>query len=295
MKETNKKEMPLLSTEDIEVKVKQVTKTGALALLYKTARTDRKYLNMVYGPMNWTSNYKEIKDNLYCGIGVRENSDQDFVWKWDCGIESRADEQGNEKKGEASDAFKRAGYQWNIGEELYTAPMIFLNVATEQDKNGNWKLKDPYARYVVTDIEYNQDTRTIIKLKIANEKNNIIVFEYQLPTTGARALKMKETVKTIEEDNNLKNNNTVESKEESPMAMNFKDEDIFKPSLSSLINSIGHIVKKMSIQEGSIAKYSQIIQEITGGNTFKCNAATDDDYNIVEKIYNKLKELGYEE
>ena len=47
MKETNKKEIPLLSTEDIEVKVKQVTKTGALALLYKTARTDRKYLNIV--------------------------------------------------------------------------------------------------------------------------------------------------------------------------------------------------------------------------------------------------------
>ena len=65
-------DIPLLTSEDIEVKVKQVTKSGALALLYKTARVDRRILNEVFGVLNWTNDYKVVKDNLYCGIGIRE-------------------------------------------------------------------------------------------------------------------------------------------------------------------------------------------------------------------------------
>ena len=81
-----------LKSDEIEVKVKQITAKGCLLLLYKTARTDRQILDEVFGAMNWTSDYKDIKGNLYCGIGCRENEEKPFVWKWDCGIESREDE-----------------------------------------------------------------------------------------------------------------------------------------------------------------------------------------------------------
>lgn len=260
------KKMPLLSTDDIEVKVKQVTKTGALALLYKTARTDRKYLNEFFGPMNWTSDYKVIKDNLYCGIGARANSSDPFVWKWDCGIESREDDEGNQKKGEASDAFKRAGYQWGIGEELYTAPKnIWLDVLTVQDGN-KYKLQDPYAQYVVTEIEYNQETRVITHLTIANAKSNVEVYHYDMATTGATAQKMSKTVSGISATPS-------------------------KPSLSKLVTEIGNIVKKIYEKNGNAEAYENIVAEVAEPG-FKCNKATQDQYETVEKIYNKLLELG---
>ena len=119
-------EFRLLNADEIEVKVKQVTEKGAVALLYKTARTDMALLDETVGAENWQTDYREIKGNMYCGIGIWFDSERGYVWKWNCGTESREDGEGNEKKGEASDAFKRAGTLWGIGRELYTAPFIFL-------------------------------------------------------------------------------------------------------------------------------------------------------------------------
>lgn len=160
-----------LRKEEIEVKIKQVTKKGAIALLYKTARTDMAVLDETFGAMNWTDDYKEIKGNLYCGIGVRKSEDKPFVWKWDCGVESREDREGNEKKGEASDSFKRAGFKWGIGRELYTAPFIFLKVPTEFD-GKKYKLVDEYQRFYVGGIDY-IDGR-ISKLLIIDDKHKVV-------------------------------------------------------------------------------------------------------------------------
>ena len=135
----------LLRENDIEVKVKKVTEKGAILLLYKTARTDMDILDEAVGQENWTDDYKEIKGNLYCGIGIR--TEQGWVWKWDCGIESREDGEGNEKKGEASDAFKRAGFRWGIGRELYSSPFIFIPAegVRIQQNNGKFRTYDSFA------------------------------------------------------------------------------------------------------------------------------------------------------
>lgn len=86
-----------LTADEIEVKVKQVKENGLVCLLYKTARTDMDLLDETVGAGNWTNDYKEIKGNLYAGIGIiQENGG--IQWKWDCGIESREDEEGNQKK-----------------------------------------------------------------------------------------------------------------------------------------------------------------------------------------------------
>ena len=159
------KEIRLLEPEDIEVKVKKVIEGKALLLLYKTARVDMAILDEVFGPENWSNDYKEIKGNLYCGIGIRENADHDFIWKWDCGIESREDEEGNQKKGEASDAFKRAGFKIGIGRELYTAPVLWIDADTVTDEKKNIKLKDKSARYSVKEIEYT-DNKAISRVVI---------------------------------------------------------------------------------------------------------------------------------
>ena len=162
---------PLLNADQIEVKVKQVTAKGAILLLYKTARTDMELLDSVVGPMNWAVDYREIKGNLYCGIGITEDGDR-WVWKWDCGIESRADGDGNEKKGEASDAFKRAGFKWGIGRELYTSPFIFVKVPTEKNDRGRYELQDKFMRFSVDEIGY--DERTISKLVIVDSNGNTV-------------------------------------------------------------------------------------------------------------------------
>ncbi len=163
---------PLLTADQIEVKVKKVTEKGATLLLYKTARTDMELLDAVVGPMNWAVDYREIKGNLYCGIGITEDGEH-WVWKWDCGIESRADGDGNEKKGEASDAFKRAGFKWGVGRELYSSPFTFAKMETVfNEKRNCYELKDKFVRFKVAEIAY--EGRTVSRLVITDNKGYVV-------------------------------------------------------------------------------------------------------------------------
>lgn len=166
--------MRLLNANEIEVKVKQVKDNGIAVLLYKTARTDMDLLDETYGPENWQCEYEEIKGNMYCKIGVWFDKLSQWVWKQDCGIESREDGEGNEKKGEASDAFKRAGFKWGIGRELYTAPFIWISA--DYAKIEKYKNKDAYYTkdtFSVSKIEYN-DKREIKLIEIVNSKGKTV-------------------------------------------------------------------------------------------------------------------------
>lgn len=133
-----------LKPDEIEVRVGGVFKSGVTFLLYKNARVDQSILDETVGEMNWQRDHKEVKGNLYCGIGIWDDPKNQWVWKWDCGVESRKDSDGNEKKGEASDSFKRAGTNWGIGRELYTSPFIYLQCATNPKANGKgYELNNP--------------------------------------------------------------------------------------------------------------------------------------------------------
>lgn len=166
----------LLTADDIEVKVKQVSAKGAVLLLYKTARTDMDILDETVGAENWKADYKEIKGNLYCAISIYDKEKGDWIEKWDCGIESREDGDGNEKKGEASDAFKRAGFRWGIGRELYTSPFVWVsdeNMTIEQ-YNGKYKTND---RFSVKSISYDSNRR-VNHLTIVNDKTRKVVYRF---------------------------------------------------------------------------------------------------------------------
>lgn len=168
------KQIPLLKANDIDVKIKKVDSDGVQILLYKTSRVDMAILDEVFGAENWQDDYKEIKGNLYCGIGTRENKNDEFIWKWDCGIESREDEEGNQKKGEASDAFKRAGFKVGIGRELYTAPK-FMKIKCPVEKNSKGKLEPAkgYRYFNVKEIKYNE-RREITKVIISTLNGEIV-------------------------------------------------------------------------------------------------------------------------
>ncbi len=164
------KKIRKLKAEEIEVKVKQITAKGCLLLLFKTARVDMQILDETYTPMNWQCDYKVVNNNLYCGIGIKTNNE--WVWKWDCGIESKEDGEGNEAKGEASDAFKRAGFKVGIGRELYTTPFLWASVETVLD-GQKYQLKNKYQKFYVDKISY--DGNNICYIKILDDKNNKII------------------------------------------------------------------------------------------------------------------------
>jgi len=86
---------------------------GNTNLAYIDARDVMDLLDDVCGPENWQKDYKVLDGKMYCGIGIFINDK--WVWKWDMGTESEFEAE----KGEASDAFKRAGICWGVGRFLY--------------------------------------------------------------------------------------------------------------------------------------------------------------------------------
>lgn len=109
-----------LTKDDIECRVQSVKKNGLVLLLYKNARVDMNILDESVGAENWQREHYECKGNLFCKVGIK--CGDEWVWKSDCGVESNTEAQ----KGESSDSFKRACFNWGIGRELYTAPFIWI-------------------------------------------------------------------------------------------------------------------------------------------------------------------------
>ena len=190
---------PALGAGDIDVKIKQVGKGGSVALLYKDARVDMKLLDQIVGSTNWKSTYQEIKGNLYCTVSIYDHEKKEWVGKEDCGIESREDD-GNEKKGESSDAFKRACFKWGLGRELYTAPFIFITSSKLPVKsldNGRFELEDKFSRLSVKSIDYDKD-KNIKSLVIVDSKGN------EVYSFGNHSYKKTEVeIKPLDETNNL--------------------------------------------------------------------------------------------
>ena len=156
-----------LTADDVECRVAQCSEKGVSVLLYKDARVDMRLLDETIGAENWQCDYKTIDGKMYCGIGCRFK-DGEWVWKWDTGTPSNMESQ----KGEASDAFKRAGFKWGIGRELYTAPFIWVPADKCKklfQSNGKWKCYDDFR---VADMAV--DDGRIMRLQICNASNRMV-------------------------------------------------------------------------------------------------------------------------
>lgn len=168
------KDFRLLNPDEIECRVSRVTEKGVVLLLYKTARTDADILDETVGSASWMNDFKIIDGVLYGGIGIYDSHRGEWVWKWDAGTESNTEAE----KGRASDAFKRAGFKWGIGRELYSSPFVFI-------PSGKCNIKDVNGRKVCNDVfdvaeigydEKERVSRLVITLK------DTIVFEWGEPT-----------------------------------------------------------------------------------------------------------------
>ena len=90
-----------------------------------------------------------------------------WVWKQDVGIESYTEKE----KGQASDSFKSACFNWGIGRELYTAPFIWIpSDACEIKKSGR---KDKNGKFPAGTINYLANEKLIKYAKIAEKSGNM--------------------------------------------------------------------------------------------------------------------------
>ena len=169
--------IPLLTADDIECRVHSVIENkksgavGAILLLYKDARVDMRILDEVFGSMGWQRSHEVINGNLFCNIDIWDNDKQGWVRKQDVGVESNTEKE----KGQASDSFKRAGFNVGIGRELYTAPFTYVTLENgecyKDPKSGNWRV-NAAVKFAVSHIAYN-DRREITGLTIIDKTGKV--------------------------------------------------------------------------------------------------------------------------
>jgi hypothetical protein len=168
-----------LRADEIECRVQSCKENGLVLLLYKDARVDMNILDETVGSANWQREHYECKGNLFCRVGInipKIDVDKEgegkvvdrWVWKSDCGTESNTEAQ----KGEASDSFKRACFNWGIGRELYTAPFTWIPA----DK-CNIKDKKCFDKFIVEKIII--ENKQIVALAIYNTSKGCRAFVWQ--------------------------------------------------------------------------------------------------------------------
>lgn len=157
------KEFRTLKPTEIQVRPTDTKYNGgAMLLLYKDARVDMQILDETVGQENWQKRYYEVKGNLYCSVGIR--IDNEWIWKDDCGVESNTECE----KGEASDAFKRACFNWGVGRELYSTPKIKIQCPDSYYYNDKMTMT-----FTVADIAFNE-AKQCTKLVIVDRFNNVV-------------------------------------------------------------------------------------------------------------------------
>ena len=173
----------LLKADEIECRVAVIKENGLSLLLYKDARVDQRILDETFGPFGWKRSHQSIEGNLYCTVEIYDKATGEWVAKQDVGTMSYSEKE----KGQASDSFKRACFNWGIGRELYTAPFIWIPAAKaeivykeDQNKVKRVSCNDHFS---VSSIQYNDD-REICALVIVNGRGQTV---YELKEKGAGA------------------------------------------------------------------------------------------------------------
>lgn len=171
-----------LTAEDIECRVQSVKQNGLVLLLYKDARCDMRILDETAGAEYWQREHYECKGNLFCRVGINFGGNvstkdgipyEKWVWKSDCGTESNTEAE----KGEASDSFKRACFNWGIGRELYTSPFIWIPADKCNINNGKC-----FDKFSVEKIKI--EDKRITGLAIWNETKKIRAFVWTEENKG---------------------------------------------------------------------------------------------------------------
>lgn len=170
-----------LKADEIECRPTSVKETGCSLVLYKDARVDANILDETVGAMNWQRHH--LRDNANCIISIWDSEKSQWIEKEDTGAESNA----QKEKGLASDSFKRSGFQWGIGRELYTSPFIWIKKADIKDAK--------YDKFSVKTITI--ENKVITSLVIVNKTlGNKVVYSFKSGTANFEEDKKTKVVRT---------------------------------------------------------------------------------------------------
>ena len=210
------KKIPLLTANDIECRIQMITKNNkALVLLYKNARVDMRVLDEVFGPMNWQRAHQVVNNNLFCTISVYDAEKKAWISKQDVGVPSQTEAE----KGQASDAFKRAGTCWGIGRELYDVPPIFILLdKTEIVPRSNGKTTS-YAKFYVKSIQYDETLRKFTELSIVDSKGKSR-YSLQSPVKSAVTAPKQNDDKSIGKENKTQSSGAQAEKQTNDVTLN---------------------------------------------------------------------------
>lgn len=239
-------EIRTLKADEIECRIGTINAKVCTLLLYKDARVDMKILDETYGVGNWQRTHEVINGNLFCTIELWNDEIKQWVKKQDVGTESYTEKQ----KGEASDSFKRAGFNVGIGRELYTSPFIWITPKADMKPYNTKDYKGEEAnefylidekRYTtkttfkVTEIGYD-DNKQISKLTIVDNKGNIRF--YLIPEE-----EQKEALGLVTELNELLNKTETDRDK---FYKYYKVSSNIEMSLEQLRDAVDKLKKKVS-------------------------------------------------
>ena len=157
-----------LRADELQIKCTDTKfKGSATLLIYKDARVDQKVLDETVTPMRWQKDYKEIDGKIYCGVGIKNADNGEWIWKWDCGTEGNFEAE----KSEASDAFKRACFNWGLGRELYDTPKLKIKCPDNYYYNDKMNMT-----FMVKSIEWNGNELADL---VIVDKFNKVVYDYK--------------------------------------------------------------------------------------------------------------------
>ena len=117
-----------------------------------------------------------------CTVEVWDKEKSQWIAKQDVGTTSYSEKE----KGQASDSFKRACFNWGIGRELYTAPFIWITAEAVkiQKKDNKFVTSEKFS---VEAISYNEQ-REIIELVIVNGRGCKVYEMRQSISAGQQSL-----------------------------------------------------------------------------------------------------------
>lgn len=153
-----------LTRDQIDFKISILTKgkdtIWASILAYKDARVDMQVLDEACGQLGWMNSYqRDSKGILQCTISIYDPLKKMDTGEWVSKTSNGTESDYESEKGEYSDAFKRAGFMWGIGRQLYDFPPIWVQLIEgdyyfEGDKaratrklkvnEWNWEISEDY-------------------------------------------------------------------------------------------------------------------------------------------------------
>jgi len=148
-------------------------KPQASCVAYIDARDAMNLLDEVCGPEGWRDEYYQVKDTMFCRVGIKVGDD--WVWKSDGGDVTDVEA----KKGESSDAFKRACVKWGIGRFLYDKEIKYVAASAKKEGNNYPYVVDEDGQRVWDLTEYlNKTNKTTSKpaTKVQATKSNTYPF-----------------------------------------------------------------------------------------------------------------------